>query len=187
MSRFRLNNFLKYNRRGRYTVYSAKTLSWSQVPQYSRARFFTKRSILSAVRETPRAYRDNKDAMPQGSRVRGPHEQMGIRPKTMDRPHDRVVLAVPTRRSPSDTLASSTPLLLADPYVYMRNTHSFFVEPLNAPLLFSHVALSRGYSVNLTGSSLNNPFDDTTFNPASAIGVSELLRIFRRTRDPDRF
>ncbi|CAM9196634.1 unnamed protein product, partial [Hapterophycus canaliculatus] len=32
--------------------------------------------------------------------------------------------------------------------------------------------LGRGYAVNLTGSSLDNPFDDTSFNPASAIGVS---------------
>lgn len=51
------------------------------------------------------------------------------------------------------------------------------MEPLNArSSLFSHVGLSRGYSVNLTGSSLNNPFDDTSFNPASAIGVSDCCR-----------
>ncbi|CAM9383782.1 unnamed protein product [Ectocarpus sp. 12 AP-2014] len=45
-------------------------------------------------------------------------------------------------------------------------------EGASAQQVGNLTGLSRGYSVNLTGSSLNNPFDDTSFNQASAIGVS---------------
>lgn len=35
-------------------------------------------------------------------------------------------------------------------------------------------ALGHGYTMNLTDSSLDNPFDDTSFNPASSIEVRRL-------------